>query len=176
MFKQRPGLIGAFIGIVIAAALLLGFPASMGGWIQWTAVVLPAGGCVGYFIGMLGSLASRTKYNWVMVATFVFITFAGALLSYLCEFTFPQGTVFTAAMLLFFCWVFAATGSSFGALTENRAVGLIVTIGFLVALLLCFTDLANSGGIMPDRPVSFLIVVLLFLPYALRSFIELLWG
>jgi hypothetical protein len=191
VLQQRPGYIGASIGTAIGVILLLFFASPVYDGIQRVAEqikgtnepintllifagVIAVNAWLGYVVGMLGALISRSRFSCVLPSFLSGAAILGALLAYFFELTFAQGVVFAAATFLFTCWLFAATGSPVGALTENRAVGVIVTIGFTVALLLCFTEVAHSGSLFPEEP-SFILVGLLFFPYALRSVLECVW-
>lgn len=134
--------------------------------------VIVVGTWLGYVIGIFGAMLARSKFSWVVPSFLAGAAFLGALLAYFFELTFAQGVVFSGATFLFACWLFSVTGSPVGPLTENRGVGVVVTIGFTIASFLCFTDVVHSGSLFPDEPLSFFMAGLLFFPYAYRSVVE----
>ena len=168
MSQRRSSSIGTIMGAAVGIAMLICFPASMGTFLQAVVTAIPGksygiyaplifitlflggGWLLGCAAGTIGSFMSRRKLNGVLIGALTVVIIVGIVLACLCNYTFAQGAVYTTAMFLCNCWVFQATGSPVGPLTENRAVGSLLTAGFVVALFLSFNGhcsfrIANAG-------------------------------
>jgi hypothetical protein len=109
----------------------------------------------------------------VIVSMLAMVAAGGSFLAAQMEFSAIQSISFTSSLVLFSCWVFAQTGTPVGMITESSAVGMIVSIALTIALVVGFTDFLETGSLIPNRPIGFLVTLLAFIPYGQQTLVDL---
>lgn len=91
------------------------------------------------------------------------------------EYTKAQAFTFSASCSLFSIWLIDRGGGEVGWFTESLRFQILVSLGFVVIYWFSHFEIAHDGTIY-CRPVTALMVALIFLPYAVTVALELMLG
>ncbi len=96
----------------------------------------------------------------------------GLIFGYYAEYTVAQSIALASGLFLLATWLLSRAGTELGAITRSPMVAITVSILFLVLLVFSFVDV-RAGDVIPERPVSFFICLMAFLPYGISACLDI---
>lgn len=114
------------------------------------------------------------RRDWPYIVSVAVPALLALLFAHFAAFSIAQGIVFATASLLFVVWIFSRVGDLPWPAADSTMVRVIISAVFLTGALLAFFPGLLSGEPAIERPLSFGLSILMFLPYGISAVLDAL--